>query len=130
MITKAGENAMSKKGVTNTNNIGANIRAARMRADLTQETMAEMIGVTPQHLSGLERGLVGTSVPTLIKICTELNVSADFILCGNSSDTDTANSTLIEKMQRLPKHKADIVERYMDFVFELMDMDPNQRTGK
>ena len=130
MITKAGENAMSKKGVTNTNNIGANIRAARMRADLTQETMAEMIGVTPQHLSGLERGLVGTSVPTLIKICTELNVSADFRLFGNSSDTDTANSTLIEKMQRLPKHKADIVERYMDFVFELMDMDPNQRTGK
>ena len=130
MITKAGENAMSKKGVTNTNNIGANIRAARMRADLTQETMAEMIGVTPQHLSGLERGLVGTSVPTLMKICTELNVSADFILFGSSSDTDTASSTLIERVQRLPKYKADIVERYIDFVFEIMDMDPNQRTDK
>lgn len=130
MITKAGESAMSKKGVTNTNNIGANIRTARMRADLTQEAMAEMIEVTPQHLSGLERGLVGTSVPTLMRICTELNVSADFILFGSSSDIYTTNSTLIEKIQRLPKHKADIVERYIDFVFEIMDMDPNQRTDK
>lgn len=121
---------MSKKGVTNTNNIGANIRTARMRADLTQEAMAEMIEVTPQHLSGLERGLVGTSVPTLMRICTELNVSADFILFGSSSDIYTTNSTLIEKIQRLPKHKADIVERYIDFVFEIMDMDPNQRTDK
>lgn len=121
---------MRKRVVTNTNSIGANIRTARMRADLTQENMAEMIGVTPQYLSDLERGIVGTSIPTLIKICTELNVSSDFILFGSGSDTDTANSTLIEKIQRLPKRKADIVERYIDFVFELIDMDPNQRTDK
>ena len=130
MIFRARENAMRKRGVANTHNIGINIRTARMRADLTQEAMSEMIGVTPQYLSDLERGLVGTSIPTLIKICTELNVSSDFILFGSSSDTDSANSTLIEKIQRLPKHKADIVERYIDFVFEIMDMDPNQRTSK
>ena len=65
-------------------NIGSNIRTARVRADLTQEKMSEMIGVTPQYLSDLERGLVGTSISTLIRICTELNVSSDFILFGNS----------------------------------------------
>ena len=130
MITGSWENSMRKRADDNMYNIGSNIRTARMRADLTQEKMSEMIGVTPQYLSDLERGLVGTSVSTLIRICTELNVSSDFILFGSSSDTDIANSTLIEKIQRLPRHKADIVERYIDFVFEIMDMDPNQRSSK
>ena len=130
MINEAGESTMRKRGGDNNYYIGSNIRTARMRAALTQEKLSEMIGVTPQYLSDLERGLVGTSISTLIRICTELNVSSDFILFGSSSDVDPANSALIEKIQRLPKHKADILERYIDFVFEIMDMDPNQRTGK
>ena len=129
-ITSIRDYTMRKRDDDNTYNIGSNIRTARMRANLTQEKMSEMIGVTPQYLSDLERGLVGTSIPTLIRICTELNVSSDFILFGSSSDSDSANSTLIEKIQRLPKHKADVVERYIDFIFEIMDMDPNQRTNK
>ncbi len=111
-------------------NIGSNIRAARVRADLTQEKMSEMIGVTPQYLSDLERGLVGTSISTLIRICTELNVSSDFILFGSSSDTDSANSTLIEKIQRLPRHKAELVEKNLSLFLEAMEMDPDQRTDK
>ena len=130
MAIRIREGTMRKRVDDNMYNIGSNIRTARKRADLTQEELSERLGVTPQYLSDLERGLVGTSISTLIKICTELNVSSDFILFGSSRDTDTANSTLIEKFQRRPKHKAEIVERYIDFVFEIMDMDPNQRTGK
>jgi transcriptional regulator with XRE-family HTH domain len=100
-----------------------------MRADLTQEKMSEMIGVTPQYLSDLERGLVGTSVSTLIRICTELNVSADFILFGRGDEKDGANSTLIEKIQRLPKYKADMVESTVDILLEAMDMEPGKRAG-
>ena len=92
-------------------NIGSNIRTARKRADLTQEEMSELIGVTSQYLSDLERGLVGTSIYTLMRICIELNVSSDFILFGRSSENSTANATLIEKIQRLPKHKAEMMER-------------------
>lgn len=121
---------MRKRSGDNTYYIGANIRTARMRADLTQEKMSEMIGVTPQYLSDLERGLVGTSIATLIKICTELNVSSDFILFGSSNTGDSANSTLIEKIQRLPKHKAEMAERNLDLFLEAIEMDPERRTGK
>jgi transcriptional regulator with XRE-family HTH domain len=120
---------MRKRGDDNTYYIGSNIRTARMRADLTQEKMSEMIGVTPQYLSDLERGLVGTSVSTLIRICTELNVSADFILFGRGDEKDGANSTLIEKIQRLPKYKADMVESTVDILLEAMDMEPGKRAG-
>ncbi|MBQ6439142.1 MAG: helix-turn-helix transcriptional regulator [Mogibacterium sp.] len=119
---------MRKRIDDNVYNIGSNIRTARMRADLTQEEMSERIGVTPQYLSDLERGLVGTSIPTLIKICTDLNISADFILFGSSREISQANSTLIEKIQRLPKHKAEMAERILNLFMEAMDMNPDQRT--
>lgn len=107
--------------------IGSNIRSARKRADLTQEQLSESIGVTPQYLSDLERGLVGTSVATLMRICTRLNISADYILFGGDESCSTAGTTLIERIQRLPKHKVDLVERTVDVLFEAMDMDPGQK---
>lgn len=121
---------MKKRGDGNTYYIGSNIRTARMRADLTQEKMSEMIGVTPQYLSDLERGLVGTSVSTLVRICTTLNVSADFILFGSGSENSSVNSTLFEKIQRLPKYKADMVEATVNTLLEAMEMDPDERTDK
>ena len=101
---------MRKRADENIYNIGSNIRTARRRADLTQEQLSESIGVTPQYLSDLERGLVGTSIPTLIKICTKLNVSADFILFGRTGENGITDTTLIERVQRLPKHEANIVK--------------------
>ena len=111
-------------------NMGSNIRTARLRADLTQEKLAEILGVTNQYLSELERGLVGTSIPTLVKICNSLNVSADFILFGKGDGSDNVNPTLIERIQRLPKHKADMVERNLNLFFEAMDMEPERQSYK
>ena len=107
--------------------IGSNIRTARKRADLTQEQLSESIGVTPQYLSDLERGLVGTSVSTLMRICTRLNVSADFILFGGSEERNSAGMTLVERIERLPKHKADMVMTSVDLLLEAMEMDPEKK---
>lgn len=115
---------MRKKVDDNMYYIGSHIRTARKQADLTQEQLSESIGVTPQYLSDLERGLVGTSIPTLIKICRSLNVSSDYILFGNDPPTGRSSETLVEKMQRLPKHKADLVETTLNALIEAIGTDP------
>lgn len=115
---------MRKRIDDNMYNIGSRIRTARKRADLTQEQLSEGIGVTPQYLSDLERGLVGTSIYTLIKICDKLNVSSDFILFGSSSEIGETNATLIERIQRLPKNKAAIVETSLNAILQALEMDP------
>ena len=43
--------------------IGARVKQAREAAGLTQERLAELVDVTAQFLSGVERGAVGLSVP-------------------------------------------------------------------
>lgn len=114
------------KRETDIYNIGSNIRIARKRANMTQEELSERVGVTPQYLSDLERGLVGPSVSTLKKICTNLNISADFILFGENQYADKAKQTLYEKIQRLPKNKTDLVLRSMDILLEAIELDPHQ----
>ena len=119
---------MRKRVDYNMYNIGSNIRTARKRADLTQEELSECLGVTPQYLSDLERGLVGTSIPTLMKICITLNVSSDFILFGGGPEEDRASSSLIERIQRLPGYKADIVETGLNVILDAIELDPKKHT--
>ncbi|WP_338869321.1 helix-turn-helix transcriptional regulator [Myxococcus stipitatus] len=55
--------------------IGATARAAREQLGLTQADVAERVGLVAPVYSRLERGQMLPSVPTLYRLCTELNVS-------------------------------------------------------
>lgn len=61
--------------------IGKRIKIARLKTDLTQEIMAEKIGVTPQHVSNIETGNSSVSLTTLIAIANLLKVSVDELIC-------------------------------------------------
>lgn len=65
--------------------IGARIKKARERAGMTQEHMAELIDVSVQYVSDLERGKTGASVSTIIKICRTLQTSSDELLLGRGT---------------------------------------------
>ena len=62
--------------------IGARVKEAREAAGLTQERLAELIDITAQYLSGVERGAVGLSVPVLRRLGSVLMVSSASILSG------------------------------------------------
>lgn len=65
--------------------IGKRIQTSREQAGLTQEQLAERLGLSTQFLSTVERGANGTSVENIIKLCDILNVSSDWILLGKRS---------------------------------------------
>lgn len=62
--------------------IGEQVRNARERARLTQEQLAELLDVSPQYISDLERGIVGISIATLKRLCVATNTQSDRILFG------------------------------------------------
>ena len=49
--------------------IGGNIQVAREQAGYTQDTLSEMLGMTPNHLSAIERGASGISLEALQRLC-------------------------------------------------------------
>lgn len=65
--------------------IGNAARAARIRANLTQEDVAERVGLATEVYGRLERGGMLPSVPTLRKLCVVLSIPSD-VLLGLSAD--------------------------------------------
>ena len=59
--------------------IGHRIQTCREKRGYTQEQFSEMIGVTPNFLSAIERGVKYPSMENLIKIIETLDISADEI---------------------------------------------------
>lgn len=60
--------------------IGASVRAARQRLDLTQADVAERVGIATEVYGRLERGHMLPSVKTLRRLCLVLNCSSDVLL--------------------------------------------------
>jgi transcriptional regulator with XRE-family HTH domain len=66
--------------------IGEAARAARQRAQLTQADVAEMVDLVTEVYGRIERGGMVPSVPTLVRICRALRISADQLLGLTDSD--------------------------------------------
>ena len=96
--------------------IGEGIRNARERAHITQEKLAEKVGVSSQYISDLERGMVGISISTLKRVCVSLCVSSDEILFGEKDDARVA--ILSEKCRTLSDSHfrilTEIIEKYIE----------------
>lgn len=73
----------------NSYDIGQRIKAVRKSQHLTQEKLAELIDVSPHYIYEIEKGLKKMSLETFISITAALNISADYILFGSVSNTDS-----------------------------------------
>ena len=62
--------------------IGEKIREKREAFNLTQRELAEVIGVTPQHLSLLEQDKKTPSVALLGRLAQKIGVSIDYLVFG------------------------------------------------
>ncbi len=65
--------------------IGARIHARRKETGLTQEMLAEKMEVSVQMISNLELGKKAIRPENLVKLCSVLQVSSDYILTGTRS---------------------------------------------
>jgi hypothetical protein len=59
--------------------------------------------------------VMGTSVLTLIKICTALQVSSDYLLFGHEENS-AVSARLIDRIQRLPDNYYALVDQYLNLL--------------
>jgi len=65
--------------------IGKRIRKRRQELKLTQEDLASALGVTPQHISGIEQDKRNPSLSSLAKLAEELGTTVDYLVTGKES---------------------------------------------
>ena len=78
--------------------MGSRIASCRHERGLTQEALSEKMDVSIQMVSNLEQGKKAIRPENLIKLCLALQVSADYILLGN---TQHQSSELAQKIESL-----------------------------
>lgn len=81
--------------------VGKRIKIVRQRSGLTQDQLAEQVGLSPKYISGIERGVENPTMNILIRVAKMLGVEPyDLFLFGESEENEKALRKGIEKMVR------------------------------
>lgn len=95
--------------------MGNRIYDRRKQLRLTQESLAEAAGITPQTVSAAELGKKALRPENIINICAALDISPDYLLLGRISGED--RSLLIQKVSQLTPvqyhHLEDIIDSFI-----------------
>ena len=94
--------------------MGQRIMLRRKSLRMTQEELAEKRGVSTQMISNLELGKKAIRPENLAKVCTVLELSADFILTG--TDTKTAVDAVAEKLILLTAEELQMIRDIIDYM--------------
>ncbi len=89
---------MNNQNQISKENVGKKIKLARMKANLTQEELAEKLSLSTRYISQLERGISFGSINTITNICQALNINSDFLLSDLvTKDVSDINDLIDEK---------------------------------
>lgn len=101
--------------------IGTRIAGVRRSHKVTQETLADMLEVSPKHISHVENATSCLSLKNIIRFCTIFGCSMDYIIFGKQN-----NETLSKLPDEIVKilntgNEEDIarLNRYLQIYIEL-----------
>ena len=100
--------------------MGVRITIRRRQLRLTQEELAEQAELNPQVISTAELGKKALRPENIAKICTALNISADYLLTGNIVDKDIL--FINDKINNLSVEHLHLLENIIDnFILACQD---------
>lgn len=94
--------------------MGLRISGRRKELNLTQEKLAERMGVSLQTISCIELGKKAIRPENLANLCLHLNVSADYILYGKRDEQQMLD--IVSKLSTLSSEEYNIVESLVAFL--------------
>lgn len=92
--------------------MGNRISKRRKELKLTQEQLAESVNLSLQSISCIELGKKAIRPDNLVKLCSTLNVSSDYILTGKKTAKQLEG--ISQKLATLKEDDFDIVENLID----------------
>lgn len=93
--------------------IGKRIYERRKSLMMTQEQIAEGMGVSVQMISNLELGKKAIRPENLVKICSVLDISSDYILTGKKNAND--KNILVDKINSLSEADYKMIEMLVEY---------------
>lgn len=94
--------------------MGERISSKRKEKRLTQEQLAEIIGVSLQTVSNIECGRKAARPENIAKICNALDSTADYIMLGKKSESEI--NDLMKTISLLPEREYKVIEDILDLL--------------
>ena len=89
--------------------IGQKIRKYRRAKKMSQETLAEKVGISTTHLSHIETGNTKLSLPVLVQFAIALDVHTDDLLFDHSSNRNVVIDDLSEVLDSCTTQQIKII---------------------
>lgn len=98
--------------------VGNRLQLLRKRQGLTQQEMADKLGVTIKHYGAVERGTTGFSIDCWCKVCSYYGISLDYFIFG---DTVGKKSNVFlrrygKRLERLTREEYNEFDKIMSLV--------------
>lgn len=90
-------------------NLGGVIKNARVKKGISQEQLAEMLGVTPTHVKHMESGRRKPSVEILFAISDKLNMSLDSLLVDECNSKQKIVEEISFKLESCDEKELKII---------------------
>jgi transcriptional regulator with XRE-family HTH domain len=101
--------------------LGKRIKIVRQRNGLTQDQLAEQVGLSPKYISGIERGVENPTMDILLRVATMLGVEPyDLFLFGESEESEKVLRKGIEKMVR--EADREKLQLYFDVMRKILQL--------
>ena len=103
--------------------VGLRIREIRETYQMTQAEFSERCDLSESFLAAVEGGRKGVTSKTLYKICTTMNVSADYFIRGknNGFEIDTISEIIHSMDKRAREGALRMLREYADVVYQLQE---------
>jgi len=99
--------------MVNLKEIGKRIQSRRKQLGYTQEQLADMMNVSIQMVSNLERGNKAIRIDNLINLCQILDISADYLLTGRENAADIC--ALVGRISQLSSKDQKMIEMIIEY---------------
>ena len=95
--------------------IGRRIKEIRKQKKIPQEKLAELIGISPNYMSALERGAYNIKLELLVQIIDCLDITADDLF------RDVIKNGYMNRTSRLSDEIATLSAEEQQRIFEVLD---------
>lgn len=89
--------------------VGARLKRERFLRKLTQEQMADYLGISPSYLGAMERGVRPISRKMMERLHEKLNISYDYMLEGLALSGAAISQYVREAGIQTPVHKLNVL---------------------
>jgi transcriptional regulator with XRE-family HTH domain len=96
--------------------VGERIKQLRKKSELTQQQLADKVGITYIQIGRYETGKSNASSDILQKVATALNTTADFLMSGGNAQQLTDKELLqqFKEVEQLPTDDKHLIKTFID----------------